>query len=60
MAYDDLIRKQRPCQGPQKIRRIFVMGKQTAGRDALGEFAPKFAEWNDDVLFREVWSRAPL
>lgn len=24
--------------------------KQTAGRDALGEFAPKFAELNDDVL----------
>lgn len=31
--------------------------KQTAGRDALGEFAPKFAEFNDDVLFGEVWSR---
>lgn len=25
--------------------------KQTAGRDQLGEFAPKFAELNDDVLF---------
>lgn len=31
--------------------------KQTAGRDRLGEFAPKFAEFNDDVLFGEVWSR---
>lgn len=31
--------------------------KQTAGRDALGEFAPKFAQLNDDVLFGEVWSR---
>ena len=31
--------------------------KQTAGREALGEFAPKFAELNDDVLFGEVWSR---
>ena len=31
--------------------------KQTAGRDTLGEFAPKFAELNDDVLFGEVWSR---
>lgn len=31
--------------------------KQTAGRNALGEFAPKFAELNDDVLFGEVWSR---
>lgn len=33
------------------------MVKQTAGRDQLGEFAPKFAEINDDVLFGEVWSR---
>ena len=33
------------------------MEKQTAGRDSLGEFAPKFAELNDDVLFGEVWSR---
>lgn len=33
------------------------MVKQTAGRDALGDFAPKFAELNDDVLFGEVWSR---
>lgn len=31
--------------------------KRTAGRDALGEFAPKFAALNDDVLFGEVWSR---
>lgn len=31
--------------------------KQTAGRDALGDFAPKFAKLNDDVLFGEVWSR---
>ena len=31
--------------------------KQTAGREALGQFAPKFAQLNDDVLFGEVWSR---
>lgn len=31
--------------------------KQTAGRDALNDFAPKFAELNDDVLFGEVWAR---
>lgn len=31
--------------------------KQTAGRDTLGDFAPKFAELNDDVLFGEIWSR---
>lgn len=33
------------------------MKKVTAGRDALNEFAPKFAELNDDILFGEVWSR---
>jgi len=33
------------------------MEKQTAGRDALGAFAPEFARLNDDVLFGEVWSR---
>ena len=31
--------------------------KQTAGREVLGEFAPKFAQLNDGVLFGEVWSR---
>ena len=31
--------------------------KQTAGRDLLGDLAPKFAQLNDDVLFGEVWSR---
>ena len=31
--------------------------KQTARRDQLGTFAPKFAELNDDVLFGQVWSR---
>ena len=33
------------------------MKQVTAGRDALGEFAPEFAELNDDVLFGQVWSR---
>lgn len=33
------------------------MRKVTAGRDILGEFAPKFAEINDDVLFGQIWSR---
>ena len=34
---------------------------QTAGRTALGEFAPKFAELNDDVLFGEaVWNDTTL
>ena len=33
---------------------------QTAGRSQLGEFAPEFAELNDDVLFGEVWNRPGL
>lgn len=33
---------------------------QTAGRDALGTFAPQFAALNDDVLFGEVWSNDDL
>ncbi len=34
---------------------------QTAGRAVLGDFAPKFAELNDDVLFGEaVWNDSTL
>ena len=29
---------------------------QTAGRNALGNFAPEFAHYNDDVLFGENWN----
>lgn len=28
-----------------------VKVRQTAGRDALGEFAPEFARLNDDILY---------
>ena len=34
--------------------------RQTAGHDALGEFAPEFAHLNDNILFGEVWSRNDL
>lgn len=34
-----------------------MAAKVTAGRDELGQFAPKFAQLNDDVLFGEVWAR---
>ncbi|MBO6038650.1 MAG: carboxymuconolactone decarboxylase family protein [Acidaminococcaceae bacterium] len=37
-------------KAPQKI-------VQTAGRAQLGEFAPDFARYNDDILFGEVWSK---
>lgn len=34
--------------------------KQTAGRDALGKFAPQFAHFNDDVLFGENWNNLDI
>lgn len=30
---------------------------QTAGRNALGKFAPEFAHYNDDILFGENWNK---
>ena len=33
---------------------------QTAGRDALGEFAPDFAHYNDDILFGENWNNTDI
>mgnify|MGYP004493788677 CR=1 FL=1 len=32
------------------------MIKQTAGRNQLGDFAPKFTHYNDDILFGENWN----
>ena len=34
--------------------------RQTAGRDALGEFAPEFAHFNDDILFGENWNNEDI
>lgn len=33
---------------------------QTAGRKVLGEFAPAFAHFNDDVLFGENWNNPDM
>ena len=33
---------------------------QTAGRNVLGEFAPQFAHFNDDVLFGENWNNEDI
>lgn len=33
---------------------------QTAGRDALGNFAPNFAHYNDDVLFGDNWNNEDI
>ena len=38
-------------------QRKAVKVTQTAGRQQLGEFAPDFARYNDDILFGEVWSK---
>ena len=42
------------------MARSQVKIQQTAGHDALGDFAPEFARLNDDILFGEVWSRNDL
>ncbi len=33
---------------------------QTAGRDSLGNFAPEFAHYNDDILFGENWNNRDI
>ena len=33
---------------------------QTARRDQLGEFAPDFAHFNDDILFGENWNNEDI
>lgn len=33
---------------------------QTAGKEQLGDFAPKFAHYNDDVLFGEQWNDSAI
>ena len=39
-----------------KVKKIV----QTAGRNALKEFAPQFAHFNDDVLFGENWNNQDI
>jgi len=33
---------------------------QTSGRDQLGDFAPDFAHYNDDILFGENWNNPDI
>ena len=33
---------------------------QTAGRNALNEFSPEFAHYNDDILFGENWNNQDI
>ncbi len=34
--------------------------EESVGRKMIGDFAPKFAELTDDVLFADVWAREEL
>ena len=47
---------------PQKQEKPTMSKKivQTAGRTQLGDFAPEFAHYNDDVLFGENWNNTDL
>lgn len=47
------IKNEPTAPGAQKI-------VQTAGKDALGDFAPEFAHFNDDVLFGENWNNPDI
>ena len=40
------------------VRKVDEMKRitQTAGRNALKEFSPEFAHFNDDILFGEDWN----
>lgn len=33
---------------------------QKAGKDQIGEFAPEFAHFNDDILFGESWNNKDI
>ena len=45
------------------FKEAYTMSKkivQTAGRDQLGDFAPDFAHFNDDILFGENWNNEDI
>lgn len=51
-----------PCFANNNSEKEPVMKKitQTAGRTQLGDFAPEFAHFNDDVLFGENWNNTDI
>lgn len=44
------------------VRKVNGMKKiiQTAGRNALTDFSPEFAHFNDDILFGENWNNQDI
>lgn len=53
LAESDVIDSNKKGVNMQKIT-------QTAGRKQLGDFAPEFARFNDDVLFGENWNNSDI
>lgn len=49
-------RRNQNCIVKKKGRSEMEKISQTAGRNTLGNFAPEFAHYNDDVLFGENWN----
>ena len=47
-----------PNQHEEEIKMEKIV--QTAGRKSLGEFAPEFAHYNDDILFGENWNNGDI
>ncbi len=52
MAYRNTAKQENPMTAKKIV--------QTAGRTQLGDFAPEFAHYNDDVLFGENWNNTDL
>lgn len=48
------------AKNSQKENKAMEKIVQTAGRDNLGNFAPEFAHFNDDVLFGENWNNKDI
>lgn len=46
-----------PVKSSKEAKPVTTKITQTAGRTQLGNFAPEFAHYNDDILFGENWKK---
>ena len=63
LAISDNYRQNKRKRQSLGFKEAYTMSKkivQTAGRDQLGEFAPDFAHFNDDILFGENWNNEDI
>lgn len=49
-----------PVKSSKEAKPVTTKITQTAGRTQLGNFAPEFAHYNDDILFGENWNNTDL